>query len=340
MDNEELKEVVKQTQFAGSNMRIVKEDDEIGFECRRCGNCCTHRDGRDAVLMSPLDIYNGAKELGITTDEFVDKYCESYIGNQSGMMVVVLACNQYGTCKLLEQSIDGMAKCKVHKAKPTICALHPLGLMHSLKKETGERGVEFVMVDQCENSHSDKKIKVSEIISNLPGTMEEINAASDIRMIAPKEGMKYAINLIKLHSMLVTAKLTDEQIKECQLTDRVMNFAKSIEQAYEEKVGKNNLVEDDASFVTVLETEANAIRSLYSTNMYDSYTGYDTSKPFLEQCKNNMKDFQDLVDLVEQMLELIKHDLTEGLDEKQKEQFTIFVNNFDGYAMRAPKNDV
>lgn len=338
MNNEDLKNAVKDTHFADFGLRVVNENDEIEFECQRCGGCCTHRDGRDAVLISPLDIYNGAKALGITAKEFVDEYCESYVGNQSGLIVMVLACNEFHTCKLLEQKLDEPARCKIHKAKPIICALHPLGIVHQYDKTSKQKDFGYVMVDQCPQSCTGKKIKVSDIVNNLPGTREEIDAASEVRTVSPKKGMVYVTNLIKLHSMLVTAKLSDEQIKECGITERIMDVAKKIESAYTESFGECKLEEhDDFKFDKMLTTEAHALASLYDTNMVKSYLDYDTNKPFLEQCRDNIKDFREFIGMYEGLGDLVEFELTRNIEEEKKEEFTTFVNNFDGYVMRLVK---
>lgn len=95
-------------------------DESFKFHCRVCGSCCINRED---ILLSPKDICSMSKELGITTDDFFKKYCEVYIGNASRVPIVRL--KPKGTdrrCPLLKKM-----KCRVHRAKPTICAMYPIG---------------------------------------------------------------------------------------------------------------------------------------------------------------------------------------------------------------------
>ena len=95
-------------------------DETFNFHCTMCGNCCINRED---ILLSPKDIYNISKELGIMTDDFFKKYCEAYIGSDSKIPIVRL--RPHGAdrrCPLLKK-----AKCRVHRAKPTVCAMFPIG---------------------------------------------------------------------------------------------------------------------------------------------------------------------------------------------------------------------
>lgn len=95
-------------------------DETFKFHCTMCGNCCFNRED---ILLSPKDIYNMSKELGIATDIFFKKYCEVYVGSDSRIPIVRL--KPRGTaqkCPLLKNR-----KCRVHRAKPTVCAMFPIG---------------------------------------------------------------------------------------------------------------------------------------------------------------------------------------------------------------------
>lgn len=95
-------------------------DDTFQFDCKTCGKCCIHRDD---VLLHPKDIYNMAKELHLTTEELIEKYCEVYIGQDSRIPIVRLKPRgSVHRCPLLKDR-----KCQVHDAKPGICKLYPLG---------------------------------------------------------------------------------------------------------------------------------------------------------------------------------------------------------------------
>ena len=103
-------------------------DDTFKFHCDQCGKCCTHRED---IILSPMDIYKMAKELKMTPVEFYHEYCVFNIGEHTRMPIVRLASEGKDThCVLLKNH-----RCSVHKVKPAVCAMFPLGRYMSFEKE-------------------------------------------------------------------------------------------------------------------------------------------------------------------------------------------------------------
>ena len=95
-------------------------DEPFKFHCNMCGKCCIHRED---ILLSPKDIYNMSKELGIKPEGLFERYCEVYVGPDSRVPIVRLKPRgSVQRCPLLKNR-----KCMVHKSKPTVCAMYPLG---------------------------------------------------------------------------------------------------------------------------------------------------------------------------------------------------------------------
>ena len=95
-------------------------DDPFKFHCTMCGKCCINRED---ILLTPRDIYNMSKELGMQPGDFFHAYCENYIGSNSRMPIVRLKPRgSVQRCPLLKDR-----KCSVHKAKPVVCAMFPIG---------------------------------------------------------------------------------------------------------------------------------------------------------------------------------------------------------------------
>ncbi len=90
------------------------------FHCTMCGECC---ENREDILLTPKDLYKMARELNLTPEQFYEKYCEGYIGNDSRMPIIRL--NPIGMTKRCPLLSEG--KCIVHKAKPAVCAMFPIG---------------------------------------------------------------------------------------------------------------------------------------------------------------------------------------------------------------------
>lgn len=90
------------------------------FRCTMCGECCINRED---ILLNAFDVFRMSKALNTTPEEFCERYCDIYPGPESRLVVVCL--NPVGDlkiCPLLKER-----KCMVHEAKPTVCALFPLG---------------------------------------------------------------------------------------------------------------------------------------------------------------------------------------------------------------------
>lgn len=122
------------------NMKIGL-DETFKFHCTMCGNCCINRED---ILLSPKDIYNISKELGVTTVDFFDKYCEGFVGVDSRVPLVRLKPKGSDRrCPLLKK-----AKCRVHRAKPTVCAMFPIGRV--VAAENMKEGLKNVSQEQVQ----------------------------------------------------------------------------------------------------------------------------------------------------------------------------------------------
>lgn len=95
-------------------------DEPFKFGCTMCGKCCINRED---ILLSPRDIYQMSKELGISTEDLFKQYCETYVGTDSRVPIVrLLSRGRVKRCPLLKNR-----KCMVHAAKPAVCAMFPVG---------------------------------------------------------------------------------------------------------------------------------------------------------------------------------------------------------------------
>ena len=96
--------------------------DKFNFACKQCGNCCKNRED---ILLNPFDLNRLAHALKMPQQEVVQKYCSVYIGEASRLpCVCIKPIGKNKICPFLKN--DGR-HCFVHKEKPTVCALFPLG---------------------------------------------------------------------------------------------------------------------------------------------------------------------------------------------------------------------
>jgi len=108
-------------------------NDTFQFQCRTCGKCCMNRED---ILLTARDLHNIARELGKTVEYVLKRYCETYIGDTSRLPIVRLRpLGPERICPLMYEK-----RCIVHKAKPVVCALYPLG--RGFKSPVTEAGIE------------------------------------------------------------------------------------------------------------------------------------------------------------------------------------------------------
>ena len=98
----------------------LKPGETFRFRCRQCGKCCKNRED---ILLNPYDLHRACSVLGVSHQTFIERYCEVYVGESSRFPCVLLRpIGPEKACPLLRGN-----KCSVHKGKPTVCALFPLG---------------------------------------------------------------------------------------------------------------------------------------------------------------------------------------------------------------------
>ena len=107
---------------------VLEPKDTFQFECKMCGNCCRKRS--EPIIVTGADVYRIARALNMTMTDVVCEKTEWYIGEASHLPVVVLKERLDGSCKLLRKG-----RCMVHKDKPAVCALFPLGRFYSSEEK-------------------------------------------------------------------------------------------------------------------------------------------------------------------------------------------------------------
>lgn len=110
-------------------------DETFQFHCTQCGQCCVNRED---ILLNPRDVYKIAQYLKMEPREVLEKYCETYIGENSRMPIIrLLPVGKIKRCPFLKN-----CKCEIHEAKPSVCAIYPLGRYTKHNPETDEMDAE------------------------------------------------------------------------------------------------------------------------------------------------------------------------------------------------------
>lgn len=124
---------------------IIGADEPFKFHCDMCGKCCINRED---ILLNAKDVYNMSKELKMEPKDMVEKYCEIYIGESSRFPIVrIKPRGSIKRCPLMENH-----KCSVHKSKPTVCAMFPIGRCIQMdaskrKAEIGSDDIKYIFTN-------------------------------------------------------------------------------------------------------------------------------------------------------------------------------------------------
>ena len=108
----------------------IGSEDTFRFHCTVCGECCKDRDD---IILTPYDFYRLVRYLKQPMEEVFRDNCEWYVGPTSNLPVMVLRKREDGdkSCPFLKEN-----RCSVHEAKPSVCALFPLG--RALDNDSGK----------------------------------------------------------------------------------------------------------------------------------------------------------------------------------------------------------
>lgn len=121
-------------------------DTPFNFHCTQCGKCCINRED---IMLNPFDLFRASKELGMAPQDFVKTYCDTYLGETSRIPIVrIQPRGSIKRCPLMKDR-----KCSIHNAKPTVCAMFPIG--RALRIEAGKLDEKPITTDQIEYVFND-----------------------------------------------------------------------------------------------------------------------------------------------------------------------------------------
>lgn len=209
-------------------------DDTFQFHCTKCGKCCIDRED---ILLTARDIYKISAYLKITPMEIFKTYCESYIGENSRMPIVRLKPQGNAKrCVFLKNR-----KCIVHAAKPSVCALYPLGRFMKINNDSfnegslGDATVQYLLQDDVMCGDKSETHKVREWIAGFDIPVEDAafiawnNALAKIlpRVKALEANLGPLSQMLLWNSILVGLYLNYDTNREYlpQLTENVENLS-------------------------------------------------------------------------------------------------------------------
>jgi len=123
----------------------ISIDDTFKFSCSAkvsCFNeCC-----RDLnQFLTPYDILCLKNYLGMTSDEFLERYTTQHTGPETGLPVIALKLDDDLKLKCPFVTESG---CSVYNARPSSCRIYPLARAISRSRETGKITEHFALLKE------------------------------------------------------------------------------------------------------------------------------------------------------------------------------------------------
>ena len=125
----------------------------IGFECTRCGRCCTAeaREPHTATIF-PDEIRAIAERTGVSWEEVARPMPYGLDEKGDGETLEwALQTDERGDCRFLETTDDGETACSVYDDRPLICRTYPFSV--SLDQSDGN-GPDVVATEGILQAHS------------------------------------------------------------------------------------------------------------------------------------------------------------------------------------------
>ncbi len=140
----------------------LTEKSRFKFRCHKGIECFTACCSNINIVLPPYDLLRLRKRLGMTTEDFISKYCEIEILAKTLLPVITLKMlsDEKRSCPFVTP--DG---CTVYEDRPSNCRYYPLGMATLRKKDTESGKDEFyfmVKEDHCKGFDEDKEWTVAE----------------------------------------------------------------------------------------------------------------------------------------------------------------------------------
>lgn len=114
----------------------LTEKSRFKFRCHKGVKCFTACCSNINIVLPPYDLLRLRKRLGMTTEDFINKYCEIEMLAKTLLPVITLKMqsDEKRSCPFVTP--DG---CTVYEDRPSNCRYYPLG-MATLRKRTPKAG--------------------------------------------------------------------------------------------------------------------------------------------------------------------------------------------------------
>jgi len=149
---------------SGDKVIPVKLTDKsrFKFRCHKGVKCFTACCSNINIVLPPYDLVRLRKRFNMTTEDFINTYCEIEILAKTLLPVITLKMknDDKKSCPFLTS--EG---CSVYEDRPNICRYYPVGMATLRKKDTESGKDEFYFMtrgDHCKGFEEDKEWTIGE----------------------------------------------------------------------------------------------------------------------------------------------------------------------------------
>lgn len=99
----------------------------IGFECRKCAQCCSAQYGDNTVIVFPMEIIRICEKTGLSRDEFVIPTPSQDRDSQGNIHTFEWVLKKNCDCIFLKNDL-----CEIYECRPYICSTYPFYLLNGM----------------------------------------------------------------------------------------------------------------------------------------------------------------------------------------------------------------
>jgi len=140
----------------------LTENSRFKFRCHKGVKCFTACCSNINIVLPPYDLLRLRKRLGLSTEDFINQYCEIEILAKTLLPVITLKMqkDEKKSCPFVTP--DG---CTVYEDRPSNCRYYPMGMATLRKKDADSGKDEFYFMireDHCKGFEEDKEWTINE----------------------------------------------------------------------------------------------------------------------------------------------------------------------------------
>ena len=199
------------------------EGDTFLFKCHRDIPCFTKCCAKLHLTLTPYDILRMKNRLGLSSDEFLDKFTDTVMGDHSRFPMVKLKMNEdeQQTCPFVTRK-----GCIIYEDRPGACRIYPLGRAASKAGREKDAIEKFFIVDEehCLGTQEERQWTLDEWLKNEG--LDEYNAMNDqwLEIITSPKGLGSGNDITRKIQMFFMASYNLDKFRKFVFESRFLEL--------------------------------------------------------------------------------------------------------------------